>query len=83
MNVIFQIVEEGFTLPYVLVSDEIFGLKTWLIKPDPGKDLSEEQKFQLQTQQGPSYHRQVNWYLNCTIFLGDQSRPAEQQLKTL
>ena len=45
MSVPSQTVVEGFTLPYVLVSDEIFGLKTWLMKPYPGKDLNEEQRI--------------------------------------
>ena len=30
---------------YVLVSDEIFPLKTWLMKPYPGKGLSESQEI--------------------------------------
>ena len=30
-------------LPYVIVSDEIFGLQRWLIKPYPGKGLDEQQ----------------------------------------
>ena len=30
-------------LPYTLVGDEIFPLKTWLMKPYPGKGLSESQ----------------------------------------
>ena len=29
-------------LPYVLVSDEIFPLKSWLMKPYPGKNIAEE-----------------------------------------
>jgi hypothetical protein len=33
----------GHTLPYVLVGDEIFPLKTWLMKPYPGKKLTEQQ----------------------------------------
>ena len=35
----------GTILPYVLVSDEIFPLKTWLMKPYPGKGLSESQEI--------------------------------------
>ena len=35
--------QHSITLPYTLVGDEIFPLKTWLIKPYPGKKLSEEQ----------------------------------------
>ena len=31
----------GHSLPYVIVADEIFGLKPWLMKPFPGKDLTE------------------------------------------
>ena len=45
MSIPFQTVVEGFTLPYVLVSDRTFGLKTWLMKLYPGKDLNEEQKL--------------------------------------
>ena len=30
-------------LPYTIVGDEIFPLKTWLMKPYPGKGLSEPQ----------------------------------------
>ena len=45
MSVPSQTVVEGFTLPHVLVSDEIFGVKTWLMKPYPGKDLDEEQRI--------------------------------------
>ena len=45
MSVPSQTVVEGFILPHVLVSDEIFGLKTWLMKPYPGKDLNEEQRI--------------------------------------
>ena len=33
---------DNFTLPYVLVSDEIFKLKPWLMKPFPGKNLDHE-----------------------------------------
>ena len=32
---------DGHALPYVLVSDEIFQLKLWLMKPYPGRDLNE------------------------------------------
>ena len=32
------------TLPYVLIGDDIFPLKPWLMKPFPGKGLSEPQK---------------------------------------
>ena len=31
----------GHSLPYVIVVDEIFGLKPWLMKPFPGKGLTE------------------------------------------
>ena len=31
-------------LPYVLTGDSIFPLKQWLMKPFPGKNLSEEQR---------------------------------------
>ena len=34
---------DGHELPYVIVSDEIFALKPWLMKPYPGKGLTEEQ----------------------------------------
>ena len=33
----------GFMLPHVLVGDEIFSLKNWLMKPFPGRCLSETQ----------------------------------------
>jgi phage FluMu protein Com len=33
------------TLPYTLVGDEIFALKTWLMKPYGGRDLSEEKRI--------------------------------------
>lgn len=33
----------GHNLPYCIVGDEIFPLKYWLMKPYPGKNLSEEQ----------------------------------------
>ena len=32
-------------LPYYLVGDEIFPLKPWLIRPYPGKNLTEEQRI--------------------------------------
>ena len=32
------------TLPYVLLGDDIFPLKPWLLKPYPGKKLTEEQR---------------------------------------
>ena len=32
-------------LPYFLLGDDIFPLKKWLIKPYPGRNLSEEQKL--------------------------------------
>ena len=35
---------DGFNLPYVLVCDEIFGLKPWLMKPYPGKKLPVEKE---------------------------------------
>ena len=31
----------NINLPYVIVADEIFPLKTWLLKPYPGRNLSE------------------------------------------
>lgn len=31
----------GFELPYVVVGDEIFALKQWLLKPYPGRNLAE------------------------------------------
>jgi hypothetical protein len=34
----------GFTMPYVIVGDNIFPLKSWLIKPYPGSPLSIEQR---------------------------------------
>eukprot|EP00794_Sanderia_malayensis_P002221 gene2221-2529_t len=40
-----QSVVKGFNLPHVLVSDAIFGLKPWLMKPYPGRGLDEEQKI--------------------------------------
>ena len=43
MNIPSQAVVDGFTLPHVLVSDEIFALKTWLMKRSPRKDLNEGQ----------------------------------------
>ena len=33
----------GHTLPYVLVGDDIFQLKPWLMKPFPGRSLNEKQ----------------------------------------
>lgn len=33
---------DSFTLPYVLVSDEILKLEPWLMKPFPGKNLDQE-----------------------------------------
>ena len=36
--------ETGYRLPYVLLGDDIFPLKPWLMKPFPGKNLSEEQR---------------------------------------
>jgi len=33
----------GYMLPYVLVGDEIFPLKIWLMKPSPGKSQTEIQ----------------------------------------
>jgi len=32
------------SLPYVLVSDEIFPLKPWLMKPYPARNLTEEKR---------------------------------------
>ena len=32
----------GHLLPYVIISDEIFGLNTWLMKPDSGRNLTNE-----------------------------------------
>ncbi len=34
----------GRTMPYVLIGDDIFPLKPWLIKPYPGKKLQKEQR---------------------------------------
>ena len=34
----------GYRLPYVIVADEIFALKPWLIKPYHGRSLTEEQR---------------------------------------
>ena len=36
--------QETGILPYFLVGDEIFPLKTWLMRPYPGTDLSCEEK---------------------------------------
>ena len=33
---------ENLMLPYVMLGDHIFGLKTWLMKPYPGKCLLED-----------------------------------------
>ena len=33
------------TLPYVVVGDEIFALKSWLMKPYPGRNLTEGQRI--------------------------------------
>ena len=33
------------SLPYVLVGDDIFPLKPWLMKPYPGKNLHEMQRI--------------------------------------
>eukprot|EP00112_Aurelia_sp_Birch-Aquarium-sp1_P015468 Seg3426.4 transcript_id=Seg3426.4/GoldUCD/mRNA.D3Y31 product="Protein ANTAGONIST OF LIKE HETEROCHROMATIN PROTEIN 1" protein_id=Seg3426.4/GoldUCD/D3Y31 len=33
---------DKFSLPYVLVSDEIFKLEPWLMKPSPGNNLDQE-----------------------------------------
>ena len=35
---------DGFQLPYVVLGDEIFALKTWFLKPYPGKNLSEQER---------------------------------------
>ena len=35
----------GHTLPYVIVADEIFGLKPWLMKPYGGKGLSQSEEI--------------------------------------
>ena len=37
--------KHGIELPYVLVSDEIFPLKPWLMKPYPGKGLPESKEI--------------------------------------
>ena len=34
----------NFRLPYVLIGDEIFPLKPWLIKPYPGRSLDEQRR---------------------------------------
>ena len=34
---------DGHELPYVIISDEIFALKSWLMKPYPGKGLTRSQ----------------------------------------
>ena len=34
----------GHELPYIIVSDEIFALKTYLMKPYPGNALTESQR---------------------------------------
>ena len=53
MSVLSQTVVERFTLPYVLVSDEIFVLKTWLMKPYPGKDLNKNKDCSIIDSVGP------------------------------
>ena len=35
----------GIDLPYVLIGDDIFPLKPWLLKPYPGKKLEESQRI--------------------------------------
>ena len=42
----FNLPEHGckfFPLPYYLLGDETFPLKLWLLRPYPGKNLTEEQ----------------------------------------
>ena len=36
---------DGYTLPYVLVSDEIFQLKPWLMKPYPGRNITQQRQI--------------------------------------
>ena len=36
---------ENLMLPYVLLGDDIFGLRTWLMKPYPGKCLLEDRRI--------------------------------------
>ena len=36
---------DGFHLPFVIVSDEIFALKPWLMKPYGGKGLPQEEEI--------------------------------------
>lgn len=36
-------VVRGFELPYAIIGDEIFPLKPWLLKPYPGRNLTEAQ----------------------------------------
>ena len=45
MNLPTAEVIDGFCLPFVIVSDEIFPLKEWLMKPYPGRNLGEEEEI--------------------------------------
>jgi len=42
MNLPAPSTHDGHLLPYVIVGDEIFGLKTWLMKPYSGRGLTKE-----------------------------------------
>lgn len=43
MNIPAANMVSGHKLPYVIISDEMFALKPWLMKPFPGQGLDEEQ----------------------------------------
>ena len=45
LNIPFPKLVENLMLPYVLLGDDIFGSKTWLIKPYHGKCLLEDKRI--------------------------------------
>ena len=55
------------TLPYVLLGDDIFPLKPWLMKPYPGKNIDESQRLYNYTLSSQAHHRECFWHFLCKM----------------
>jgi len=72
-----------FKLPYVLVGDGIFPLKSWLMKPYGGKFSFVQHIFTDYLEQGEQLRMHLASMQHGGEFSEDQSEPALTQLKVL
>ena len=78
-------VDDSEELPYVIVADEIFGLKTYLMKPYPGSNLSAGQKNLITDLAGVDELLKMHlaFYRHVGKYFADQPRPKHVMLMVL